>query len=267
MFAISSSALVDSSFSTLAVLPFAQTSASSLGFWIIAPLVLLLAALFVAWLTVRCIPNNLVGVVEKLWSASGSVSEGRIIALDGEAGYQAELLRGGIHFGYFRWQYRIHKVPLVTIRQGRIGYVYARDGESLPPSQTLGRVLVSNNFQDARKFLGADNSDRSARGQRGRQRAILREGVYAINPALFVVMTEGRVYGLRHVQQADEARAVADWAKALGESGAFQPVVVGSTVAGQDPLNPEQEAHVDGIAIVTIFSNIALWLPSKLIGF
>ena len=47
----------------------------------------------------RVIPNDQVGIVEKLWSPKGSVTEGRIIALGGEAGYQAELLRGGVHFG------------------------------------------------------------------------------------------------------------------------------------------------------------------------
>src|SRR5436190_8504491 len=151
---------------------------------------LVVLALFVAWLGVRRIPNHMVGVVEKLWSAKGSIPEGRIIALDGEAGYQADLLRGGIHFGLWRWQYRVHKAPLVTIPQGQIGYVYARDGDMLPPSQTLARVVQCNNFQDARTFLGlAADSDRPA-GQRGRQRAVVREGVYAVNPALFVVMTE-----------------------------------------------------------------------------
>ncbi len=35
----------------------------------------------VPWLTLRYIPNDRVGIVEKLWSASGSVPEGRIIAL------------------------------------------------------------------------------------------------------------------------------------------------------------------------------------------
>ncbi len=58
-----------------------------------------LVLLLISWLTVRYIPNNKVGVVEKLWSATGSVSEGRIIALNGEAGFQADLLRGGLHFG------------------------------------------------------------------------------------------------------------------------------------------------------------------------
>ena len=79
----------------------------------------------------RYISNNRVGIVEKLWSSKGSVPEGGIIALDGEAGFQAEVLRGGLHFGLWRWQYRIHKVPLVTVPQGKIGYVYARDGEPL----------------------------------------------------------------------------------------------------------------------------------------
>ena len=37
----------------------------------------------------RYIANNRVGIVEKLWSIKGSVPEGRIIALDGEAGFQS----------------------------------------------------------------------------------------------------------------------------------------------------------------------------------
>src|SRR5690348_14211 len=49
------------------------------------------------WFTIRFIPNDYVGIVEKLWSSSGSIGEGQIIALNGEAGYQAQLLRGGVH--------------------------------------------------------------------------------------------------------------------------------------------------------------------------
>ena len=88
-------------------------------------------------------------MIEKLWSGKGSLGEGQILALNGEAGYQAKILRGGMHFGYWRWQYRIHKTRLVTIPQSEMGYVYARDGEPLSPSQTLGRVVHCNNFQDA----------------------------------------------------------------------------------------------------------------------
>src|SRR4051794_41433690 len=67
----------------------------------------------VAWLALRYIPNDYVGIVEKLWSPTGSVAEGRIIALNGEAGYQAGLLRGGIHIGLWRWE--------DAVDQGRVG--------------------------------------------------------------------------------------------------------------------------------------------------
>ena len=191
---------------------------------------LVVLALFLAWLGLRHIPNEMVGVVEKLWSRRGSVPEGRIIALDGEAGYQADLLRGGLHFGLWRWQYRVHKVPLVTIPQGQIGYVYARDGDMLPPSQTLARVVVCNHFQDARAFLGESAANDHPAGQRGRQRAVIREGVYAINPALFVVITEDAVHHLSHLLDEREANVVAGWHKKLNEAGGFRPIVIGAAV-------------------------------------
>ena len=189
-------------------------------------------ALIAAWLTVRYIPNNYVGVIEKLWSQAGSVSEGSIIALNGEAGFQADLLRGGVHYGLWRWQYRIHKMPLVTIPQGKVGYVYARDGEPLQPSQTLGRVVPCNNFQDARAFLMGNEA--MGRGQRGRQRAILREGVYAINPALFVVISEDAVYRLPQ-HQGQELQRLVSWQKELSVIGGFSPVVVGAPLRAQEP--------------------------------
>jgi uncharacterized membrane protein YqiK len=227
-------------------------------------LLLVLAGLF-TWLTTRYIPNKQVGVVEKLWSQSGSVPEGSIVALQGEAGYQAELLRGGLHFGLWRWQYRVHRVPLVTIPQGRIGYVYARDGEPLTPSQTLGRALPCNNFQDARSFLGDAADKEAVRGQRGRQRAILREGVYAINPALFVVITEDEVYGLRHLLEARESEIVARWQQELRAIDAFSPVVVGTPVPAVDPIRPENSMKVDSIGIVMVHDGPSL-APGEIIA-
>lgn len=225
---------------------------------IIAPFLLL------ELLGARYIPNNYVGIVEKLWSPKGSVGEGCMLALAGEAGYQADLLRGGFHFGLWRWQYRIHRVRLVTVPQGQIGYVYARDGEPLPPSQTLGRITECNNFQDARAFLGevsetpattATSSPGAAprgRGQRGRQRAILREGVYAINPALFIIITEDVVYRLPSLLDRQELATLTSWQNALRESGGFHPMVIGERLEAPDPLNPEKMLGVDSIGIVTV---------------
>jgi uncharacterized membrane protein YqiK len=227
--------------------------------WLIGIVAVVLVIAFAIRLCVRYIPNQQVGVVEKLWSKSGSVPEGRIIALDGEAGYQADLLRGGLHFGLWRWQYRVHRCSLVTVPQGQIAYVYARDGDPLPPSQTLGRVAMCNNFQDARAFLGETaDTERPSAGQRGRQRGILREGVYAINPALFVVITEESVYQLRHLLDWRERQAVDGWHSKLKEAGAFRPIVIGGTMTAAEAASPEKTMAVDSIGIVTIHDGPSL---------
>jgi uncharacterized membrane protein YqiK len=181
----------------------------------------------------RYIPHDRVGIVEKLWSPRGSLAQGRIIALAGEAGFQARLLRGGLHLGYPFWMFRVHTVPLVTVSEGRLGYVYARGGEALSPAQTLGAIVTCNSFQDAAAFL--ENS-----GQRGRQRLLLREGVYAINIALFVVVTENSV----HTGPVDrEAREqCATWQRELVVVHGFEPVVIG---VGDNAAGGEVGDHVD----------------------
>ena len=165
---------------------------------------------------IRYVSNTRVGIVEKLWAKKGSLEDGAIIALNGEAGYQGRILRGGLHFRLWRWQYAVHKVPLVTIRQNKLGYVFARDGKPLPPNQSLGQVVDCNFFQDADSFL-------TKQGQRGRQRGILREGVYAINLALFNVITEDEIYCLGYDKKLEH------WQSQLEAADGFNPVVIGRT--------------------------------------
>jgi len=213
--------------------------------------------LFAVWLTFRFIPNHAVGVVEKLWSAKGSVPEGQLLALNGEAGFQADLLRGGIHFGLWRWQYRVHLCPLVTVPQGKIGYVVARDGQPLAPSQTLGHAVPCNNFQDARAFLKGDEKTNRL-GQRGRQLVIVREGVYAVNPALFVVITDNAAYTLRSLLTPHELATVRSWQEELSAIDGFAPVVIGHSVKAANPLHPEEPMTVDSIGIVTVHDGPSL---------
>lgn len=242
--------------------------ATSSGQYALSAIVLIVLAFIALWtgLGMRRIPNNRVGIVEKLWSNRGSVAEGRFIALSGEAGFQAVLLRGGLHFFLWPWQYRIHKVSLVTVPQGKIGYVYARDGEPLAPSQTLGRIVDCNNFQDAHAFFGERTGDRSGtvRGQRGRQRAILREGMYAINLALYVVITEDAVFRL-DLQGRQELATIVGWQKELADIGGFDPVVIGRPVESEDPLVPGKALVVDSIGIITIHDGPSL-APGEIIA-
>ena len=176
---------------------------------------LALLVLVVLLLTFRYIPNDRVGIVERLWSPAGSVKTG-LIALNGEAGFQPELLRGGWHV-LMPFQYRIHKMPLVTIPQGRIGYVFARDGQPLPPTQTLAQNVAASDFQNVGEFLRAG-------GQRGPQRKILREGTYALNTAQFVVITSGRVYFLP--LEASETDTFKRMAEVVADRNGFEPVVI-----------------------------------------
>ena len=136
---------------------------------------------------IRFIPNNRIGLVEKRFSGRGSV-KGGLIAMHGEAGYQPNVLRGGLHY-LMPIQYVVHSMPLVTIAQGKIGYIFARDGKQLEPAQVLASNVTANDFQDVKAFM--ENG-----GQRGPQRRILREGTYAINLVQFIVITDERVYGL-----------------------------------------------------------------------
>lgn len=210
---------------------------------------LCVASLLITWLLgVRYIPHNKVGIVEKLWSASGSLEEGRIIAVKGEAGFQGRILRGGLHAGLYFWQYRVHREPLVIVSEGKIGYVYARDGQPLPPTQTLGRIAECNHFQDAAAFLEHG-------GERGRQRAILREGMFAINQALFVVITEDRVYaGPIRDRAADK---YLNWQGQLKGIFGFDPVVIGHGSVGLATTNipPPFEDHAAKMGDVALSVN------------
>jgi uncharacterized membrane protein YqiK len=141
----------------------------------------LLLALGSSLLGIVIISERQVGVVVKKF-AWKSLPAGRLIALNGEAGYQADTLAPGLHLFYWPWQYTVHKVPVTVVPQGEIALVVAADGRSMPPHRILGRAVDCDNFQDARKFL-------THGGEKGRQLAILTAGTYRLNTALFAVIT------------------------------------------------------------------------------
>ena len=178
---------------------------------------------------IRYIPNNKVGIVEKRWSSKGSLKE-QIIALNGEAGFQPDVLRGGICF-VPRFIRKVYLVPLVNIPQGELGYVFARDGKPLEGGQTLGRIVPEGrNFQSVRGFLAGG-------GQKGPQRGMLREGTYAFNLAQFVVFTKSQIHFLP-LNLPGERNDFALIAQDLFKRKAYQPVVI--------------DGNTDAIGIVTV---------------
>lgn len=110
---------------------------------------------------------------------------GRIIATDGEAGFQAQMLPPGWHFPLWRWKYKVRKVPLVEVAPGQIALVVAKDGAPIPTERVLAKETDCDNFQDPVRFLQEG-------GEKGRQLGILTAGKYRINPALFDIVTANR---------------------------------------------------------------------------
>ena len=188
------------------------------GLLVLAGLVVLGILALIILSGVRVIPNTRIGIVEKRFSPKGSIKSG-FIALNGEAGFQPNVLRGGIHY-LMPVQYVVHAAPLVTIPQGKIGYIFARDGKLLDPTQTLASNADVNDFQDVEGFLKNG-------GQRGPQRRVLREGTYAINLVQFVVLTDGRVYSLP--LSREDMDVIQKMANVIAERNGFVPVIIKDT--------------------------------------
>ncbi len=149
--------------------------------------VVLAAAVFwrkVLWLFgVIIVPDDSIGTVTKkfvIFGANSKLPNGQIVALQGEAGYQADSLAPGLHMGLWPWQYAIDLIPFEVVPQGKVGVVQACDGKPLPSGRVIARDVDCDYFQDSRAFLQGG-------GERGPQMKVIPPGTYRINPLLFTV--------------------------------------------------------------------------------
>lgn len=161
--------------------------ASGVVTWIVIAILVITFVRFYQW-TFRIfgivyVPDDSIGTVIKKFVLFGSHKElppGKIVALNGEAGFQADTLPPGLHWFLWPWQYTITLVKFTTIPQGKIGIVESCDGEVLPDGRIVGRDVECDNFQDARAFL-------VNKGQRGPQMGIIAPGTWRINSLIFTV--------------------------------------------------------------------------------
>ena len=155
------------------------------SYWWVLPI--LLSVVFYKWVFrlfgIVIVPEDKIGLVTKkfvLFGDNKELSGDRIIATNGEAGFQATYLSPGLHFWYWPWQYEIDMQSFVVIPEGNIGLVNAKDGLIIKTGRILARRVECENYQDAKAFL--ENG-----GQKGRQSAFIPSGVYKINTLLFEV--------------------------------------------------------------------------------
>src|ERR1700748_1874257 len=152
--------------------------------WVVPILILLVMYKFVlrVFFGRVIVPDDRIGLVVKKYVLSGNkrLPDGRIIAINGEAGMQAKALAPGLYWGMWPWQYGVNMEQFTIIEQGKLGLVKAKDGASMDTGRVLGKPVDCDKFQDAIAFL--DN-----KGQKGPQAAFLTPGSYRINTFLFEI--------------------------------------------------------------------------------
>jgi uncharacterized membrane protein YqiK len=194
---------------------------------IVAAIIFILAFRWFLWLFgVIIVPNDSIGVVTKkfvLFGRHRSLPDGSIIALNGEAGYQADTLAPGLHIGLWPWQYKVELAKFLTVPPGKVGCVEACDGKPLPSGRIVARQVDCDSFQDARAFL--QNA-----GERGPQMAVVPPGTYRINSLLFTV-------------NVSDAIAIAPGKIGVVEARDGKPLANGRVIARQVECNSFQDAQ------------------------
>ena len=125
-----------------------------------------------------------VGHLKKIYFGR-SLPPGKIIAVNGEKGPQAEILPPGFHFRpLLNIIYDVEKRPIIEIPAGKYGFLTARDGRPLRKEQFFAEGWPEVEFvqmaQDAAQFIKKG-------GQKGPQLTVLKPGRYRVNQYLFEV--------------------------------------------------------------------------------
>jgi uncharacterized membrane protein YqiK len=149
--------------------------------------ILVLIALRFVFKSFNSIGPTEVGLVTKRFGKK--LRDGNVIAMNGEAGFQAELLMPGWRFKL--WPvYTVDKYDWVQVPAGEIGVVIAQVGGPLPTGAKSAEYKDEfGDFRDLNVFLDGG-------GQKGVQRPVLPPGSMApIHPVAFLIVTSGQVYG------------------------------------------------------------------------
>lgn len=145
-------------------------------------LVLLVGLILLIAGSIVKIDGDEVGIVEKKLFG-GDLPSGRIIAVEGENGIQAQVLAPGWHIKW-KWQYDVSKESLIEIKEGYVGLIQAADGRSLeadmiyaPEWEKPDEMLRAEYFLDPNK----------GNGYKGPQLTVLKPGKHRLNTQLFSV--------------------------------------------------------------------------------
>jgi regulator of protease activity HflC (stomatin/prohibitin superfamily) len=133
------------------------------------------------------IGKNEVGLLHKIYGGK-NLKDGRIIAINGEKGPQAEILPPGFHVSLLlNVIYDVKKESVVIISENHYGYLVAKDGRPLLAGQTFADSFSENN---AYKMITDTAFFLSNGGQKGPQTYVITPGVYRLNKFLWDIHQE-----------------------------------------------------------------------------
>jgi hypothetical protein len=130
---------------------------------------------------------NAVGHLKRIYGFS-DLPGGRIVALEGQKGPQAQILGPGFHMiPLVRVLYDFEEYDVVTVPNGYYGQITALDGEAMPQGMFIAPAIPDDRVAamlNAETFL-------TEGGHRGPQETVLKPGSYRLNRYLFdVAITE-----------------------------------------------------------------------------
>ncbi|MFQ5431012.1 MAG: SPFH domain-containing protein [Nitrospinota bacterium] len=155
--------------------------------WVRAPLriaLILVTLLAAAQTSFVVIDADKIGVLNKVYG-SKSLEQGRIIAINGETGPQAEILGPGLNIKpMVKILYEVESLPVHEVPLGSYGMIDATDGLPLRAGQLFAdkwKPGTEKEMMKAGYFLG------EGKGQKGPQTTVLKPGKYRYNPYLFTI--------------------------------------------------------------------------------
>ncbi|NTW13792.1 MAG: hypothetical protein HGA31_02045 [Candidatus Moranbacteria bacterium] len=216
-------------------------------------IVVLIALLFLSN-SIKVIGPTEVGLVTK--RIGKKLPGDNPIALNGEAGYQADLLMPGLKF--VLWPiYSVKKFPWAQVPAGEIGLVISQVGKPLPIGAKSAKYKKEfGSFTNVRSFLEQD-------GEKGVQRPVLSPGsLVPIHPVAFLVITKRKVYGQLISPELLQRGDNADGPISCSAFG-LEPKQL-DLVRIQPKPTEESQGVVDMVGIVTTYEGDPL--PSGLIA-
>ena len=164
----------------------AAAVAALLGSPVVGIVMILVGLGFLASTSFVLVPADKVGQLKRTYLAA-DLPPGRIIALPGQKGPQAEILGPGFHFRpLLNVLFDVEPVDVVQVPEGFYGQITALDGAPMPEGMFIAPVIADDKLAtmlDAQTFIEQG-------GFRGPQETVLKPGSYRLNRYLFDVRVD-----------------------------------------------------------------------------